>query len=236
VREESRWSALGSRGDQPPRAASGPRSTTGHAPPDLRPGPKPRLLAPLTGPTHGRFVVWTLWIMRWTSVEDANRAAPLTIAAGPSAAAAVATMIRAMASENLARQAIPRLIPTPTAICPATSTDALFLGTTAENTAFTTQATTASHRESPRPPRGAIPLLSSRAVDSGDKGFHRLWITLTRRPVAAHPAWAVNAAWAVGHVRGAPTRAPSSASSGSASPLPPSSTGVLRLGVSRAAR
>jgi hypothetical protein len=288
VRAESRWSALGSRGDQPPRTTPGPRPPAGHAPPGLRPGPKPRLLDPrpeqpepplrmsgaasgpvrsegpsrtsvrwtfgsaptaggpgemtsihirrelakglnrtgrerrvrLTGPTQSRFAVWALWIMQWTSAKEANRAAPLTTAAGPSVAAAIATMIRAIASEGLARQAITRPIPTPTAICPATSTDALFPGTIVRNTAFTTQATTAPHRKSPRPPRGTIPLLLSRAVDLGDKGFHRLWITLMRRPITASAASAANPAWAAGAVRSDPTRASSSACSRSASPVP----------------
>lgn len=67
---------------------------------------------------------------------------------------------------------------TPTTISPPTSTNAPLLHAGTETRTPMTQAATAPHRESPRPPRGTIPLLFSRAVDWGDKRFHKLWITL----------------------------------------------------------
>jgi hypothetical protein len=120
-----------------------------------------------------------LWMLQWIELRGANWAGALVTAVGASATAAMAITIRALAGENLARRALPFLILTPTAICLATSMDALFLGVAAWSTARITQAATTSHRTSPRPPRGTIPLLSSRAVDWGDKRFHRLWITFS---------------------------------------------------------
>lgn len=129
---------------------------------------------------HPPLPMLILWILRWIGRAGANWTATLLIALGASAAAAIDVATRTIASENLARRAVPFLILTPTAICLATSMNTLFLGIATWSVALLTQATKSPHHVSPRPPRGTIPLLSFRAVDWGGKGFHRLWITSLR--------------------------------------------------------
>jgi hypothetical protein len=130
---------------------------------------------------HPPLPMLILWILRWTGLGGAGWAATLVIAAGASSTAAIAVTVRAVADEPTARRAVPFVILAPTAIWVATSMDALFLGVSAWTVALLSQASVREREGSPRPPWGATPLLWSRAVDAGGKGFHRLWITLSAR-------------------------------------------------------
>jgi hypothetical protein len=130
---------------------------------------------------HPPLPMLILWILRWTGLEGAGWATALVIAAGASSTAAIAVTVRAVASEPLARRALPFLILAPTAIWVATSMDALFLAISAWGVALLARATKPRGGGGPRPPWGAIPLLSSWLVDTRDKRFHRLWITLPSR-------------------------------------------------------
>jgi hypothetical protein len=128
---------------------------------------------------HPPLPMLILWTMRWTGLGGPNWAAALVITAGASATAAIAVTIRAVADEDLARRAVPFVVLAPTAIWVATSMDALFLCVAAWATALTAKAARRGAGGGPRPPWGAIPLLSSSPVDLGSKGFHRLWITFS---------------------------------------------------------
>ena len=137
---------------------------------------------------HPPLPMLILWILRWTNLAGAGWAAAFVIAFGASSAAAIAITVRAVAGEPTARRALPFLALSPTAIWVATSMDAVFLGASAWGVALLTRAAVQSGREGPRPPWGAIPLLWSRVVDGGDKGFHKLWITLGFVPKRASRA------------------------------------------------
>jgi hypothetical protein len=134
---------------------------------------------------HPPLPMLILWILRWTGWGGAGWAAALVIAAGASSTAAIAITVRTVVDEPTARRALPFVVLAPTAIWVATSMDALFLGVSAWTVALLAQASVREGGGSPHPPWGAIPLLSSRVVDLGDKGFHRLWITPFRVGVRA---------------------------------------------------
>ena len=129
---------------------------------------------------HPPLPMLLLWILRWTGMGGAGWAATVVIAVGASSTAAIAMTVRAVAGEPLARRALPFVILAPAALWVATSMDAVFLGASAWATALLARASGAGGGSGPRPPWGAIPLLSSRPVDAGDKRFHRLWITIVR--------------------------------------------------------
>ena len=127
---------------------------------------------------HPPLPMMILWTMQWIGLEGAGWAAALVIVAGGSATAAIAITLRTLTSEKIARRAIPYMALAPTAIWVATSMDALFLGIASWATTCTTLAFTSGGRDGARPPRGTIPIPSSRSVDGGGNGFHKLWITL----------------------------------------------------------
>jgi hypothetical protein len=99
-------------------------------------------------------------------------------AASTSSAAAIAITARDVRSEDHARRAAPFMVPSPIAICPATSTDALSWEAIAWNATLITLITATPAQVVPARPRGTVPFLSLRPVDWWDKRFHRLWITL----------------------------------------------------------
>jgi hypothetical protein len=145
---------------------------------------------------HPPLPVPVLWITQWTELKAPNRAVPLTVACPTSACRHSDNA----PSRNERKPEPPsHTVPDPDTNrnqpcyqhgCPISPRNP-------PKQSRKPQAQPAPHRNSPRPPRGTIPLLSSRAVDCGGKRVHRLWITLAC-PAMAGGRPSADGRWRVG--------------------------------------
>ncbi|WP_242910481.1 hypothetical protein [Actinomadura terrae] len=85
---------------------------------------------------HPPLPVLVLWLLERAGLAGTGWAAALVVAAGSSAAAAIAVTVRELAGERAARAAVPFLVLAPLGVWVATSMDALFLGVGAWGTAL----------------------------------------------------------------------------------------------------
>ncbi|WP_242895280.1 hypothetical protein [Actinomadura litoris] len=97
---------------------------------------------------HPPLPMLVLWLLERAGLAGTGWAAALVVAAGSSAAAAIAVTVRELAGERAARAAVPFLVLAPLGVWVATSMDALFLGVGAWGTAL---AALAARRRPARP-------------------------------------------------------------------------------------
>ncbi len=95
---------------------------------------------------HPPLPMLVLWLLHEAGLGGAGWAAVLLIGSGSSAVIAIAVTLRCLASERVARAAVPFLVLAPPALWIATTMDAFFLATGAWGTALLAVATARSNR------------------------------------------------------------------------------------------